>query len=109
MALSQFLQFSGLTSLKIQTSECADTRTADPVGDPEITLQIEHMLLEVMKRLRTIMIANYCFTRRLEELALAQMIPDHAWTQLELPGDALPKLRHLECSSAQAAALFGVL
>ncbi|KAJ3501006.1 hypothetical protein NLJ89_g9537 [Agrocybe chaxingu] len=42
---------------------------------------------------------------RLEELALAQMMPGHAWTRLELPEDALPNLRHLECSSAQAAAL----
>lgn len=42
---------------------------------------------------------------RLEELALAKMMPGHAWTKLELPGDALPKLRHLDCSSAQAAAL----
>ncbi|KAF8961494.1 hypothetical protein BDZ97DRAFT_1828517, partial [Flammula alnicola] len=41
----------------------------------------------------------------LEELALAQMMPGHAWTQLELPSDALPNLRHLECSSAQTAAL----
>lgn len=41
----------------------------------------------------------------LEELALAQMMPGHAWTRLELPSDALPSLRHLECSSAQAAAL----
>lgn len=41
----------------------------------------------------------------LEELALAQMMPGHAWTQLEIPPDALPNLRHLECSSAQAAAL----
>ena len=43
----------------------------------------------------------------IEELALAQMMPGHAWTQLErdLPSDALPNLRHLECSSAQAAAL----
>lgn len=41
----------------------------------------------------------------LEELALAQMMPGHAWTRLELPSDALPNLRHLECSSAQAAAL----
>ncbi|KAG6906318.1 hypothetical protein DXG01_014493 [Tephrocybe rancida] len=41
----------------------------------------------------------------LEELALAQMMPGHAWTRLRLPSDALPRLRHLECSSAQAAAL----
>ncbi|CAA7261821.1 unnamed protein product [Cyclocybe aegerita] len=42
---------------------------------------------------------------RLEELALAQMMPGHAWMRLELPEDALPNLQHLECSSAQAAAL----
>ncbi|KAF8155908.1 hypothetical protein B0H34DRAFT_850948 [Crassisporium funariophilum] len=41
----------------------------------------------------------------LEELALAQMMPGHAWTRLALPSDALPNLRHLECSSSQAAAL----
>jgi len=41
----------------------------------------------------------------LEELALAQMMSGHAWTRLELPCDALPNLRLLECSSAQAAAL----
>ncbi|KAJ3506611.1 hypothetical protein NLJ89_g6777 [Agrocybe chaxingu] len=41
----------------------------------------------------------------LEELALSRMMPGHAWTRLELPEDALPNLRHLECSSAQAAAL----
>ncbi|KAF8155918.1 hypothetical protein B0H34DRAFT_715335 [Crassisporium funariophilum] len=41
----------------------------------------------------------------LEELALATMMPGHAWTRLALPSDALPNLRHLECSSSQAAAL----
>ena len=45
--------------------------------------------------------------RTLEHLALAQMMPGRAWTQLEqqIPVDALSNLRHLECSSAQAAAL----
>jgi len=45
--------------------------------------------------------------RTLEHLALAQMMPGHAWTQIQhqLPVDALPNLRHLECSSAQAAAI----
>ena len=45
--------------------------------------------------------------RTLEHLALAQMMPGHAWTQIErqLPIDVLPNLRHLECSSAQAAAI----
>ncbi|KAF8155921.1 hypothetical protein B0H34DRAFT_808883 [Crassisporium funariophilum] len=41
----------------------------------------------------------------LKELALAQIMPGHAWTRLALPSDALPNLRHLECSSSQAAAL----
>ncbi|KDR76596.1 hypothetical protein GALMADRAFT_247003 [Galerina marginata CBS 339.88] len=45
------------------------------------------------------------FHSTLEELALAEMMPGHAWTQIDLPRDALPNLRHLECSSAQAVAL----
>ena len=37
-------------------------------------------------------------------------MPGHAWTRLalELPTDALPHIRHLKCSSAQAAALLKV-
>jgi hypothetical protein len=41
----------------------------------------------------------------LEELALAKMMLSHAWTPSRLPCDALPDLRYLECSSAQAVAL----
>lgn len=41
----------------------------------------------------------------IEELGLAEMMPGDAWTQLEIPGEALPNLQHLDCSSPQAAAL----
>ncbi|KJA26282.1 hypothetical protein HYPSUDRAFT_36559 [Hypholoma sublateritium FD-334 SS-4] len=43
----------------------------------------------------------------LEELALAKMMPGRLWPQLaaNLPHDALPNLRHLECAPHQAAAL----
>lgn len=43
----------------------------------------------------------------LEELALAKMMPGRLWPQLaaDLPHDALPNLRHLECAPHQAAAL----
>ncbi|KAF4618515.1 hypothetical protein D9613_010016 [Agrocybe pediades] len=45
----------------------------------------------------------------LEYLCLAQMMPGHAWPRLaaEIPNTALPNLRYLNCSSAQAAALLG--
>ena len=45
--------------------------------------------------------------RTSEHLALAQMMPGHAWTQLErqISIDAPSNLRRLECSSAQAAGL----
>ncbi|KAG6823499.1 hypothetical protein H0H92_010014 [Tricholoma furcatifolium] len=41
----------------------------------------------------------------LQEIALAQSMPGRTWRQLDLPANALPNLRHLDCSSAQAIAL----
>ena len=43
----------------------------------------------------------------LEELALAKMMPGRLWPRLagDLPHDALPNLRHLQCAPHQAAAL----
>ena len=41
----------------------------------------------------------------IKELGLPAMMPGHAWTQLDIPGEALPELQHLHCSSFQAAAL----
>jgi len=81
------------------------------------TANIDHLLRDVLwpklrvLRLRGVNCRAPELTRflvahpRIEELSLAQMMPGHAWTRLELPRDALPNLRHLECSSAQAAAL----
>lgn len=41
----------------------------------------------------------------IEELGLPPMMPGHAWTQLDIPRGALPRLQCLDCSSFQTAAL----